>query len=87
MKFYRSKYINNRGVFEIRNYFDNTLYKTEQNNSLLTDEYVTPDINGDYMGVYYDEGDRFICDNWFDEETGWIWTSDLTWENQIYKTP
>lgn len=78
--FYRAKYINNNGTFEVRNYFDNTLYKTENTNSIPSDEFVLPDNNGDYIGVYYQEGNYFIADNWYDIPTGWIWPSTLEWE-------
>jgi len=78
--FNRAKYINNKGSYEIRNYFDDTLYKTELSSTIPTDPEITPDINGDYIGVYYVEGDYFIADYWYDNNTGWIWLSELTWE-------
>jgi hypothetical protein len=84
--FNRAKYVNIKGSFEIRNYFDDTLYKKESVSTIPTDTAVTPDVNGDYIGVYYIEGDRFISDNWYDNSTGWLWPSGLTWDNNMART-
>jgi hypothetical protein len=84
--FYRSKYIYNNGVFEIRNYFDNTLYKTENVNTIPFDEFILPNENGDYIGVYYLEGNYFIVDNWYDIPTGWIWPPNMEWELNYRRT-
>lgn len=78
--YYRAKYTEFKGIYEIRNYFDDTLYKTELSSTIPNDPTITPDINGDYIGVYYVEEDRFIADEWYDITTGWIWVTELTWE-------
>lgn len=84
--YYRAKYTEFKGSYEIRNYFDDTLYKTELSSTIPTDPAITPDINGDYIGVYYVEGDYFIADYWYDNNTGWLWPSELTWELNMAKS-
>lgn len=84
--YYRAKYIEYNGNYEIRNYFDNTLYKKESVSTIPTDPTITPDINGDYIGVYYVEGDRFIVDSWYDITTGWIWPPELIWDYNTQRT-
>lgn len=84
--YYRAKYIEYNGNYEIRNYFDNTLYKKESVSTIPTDPTITPDINGDYIGVYYVEGDRFIADSWYDITTGWMWITELTWDYNTHRT-
>jgi hypothetical protein len=78
--FNRAKYINNKGSYEVRNYFDDTLYKTELSSTIPNDSAIIPDRDGNYIGVYYVEGDYFIADYWYDNNTGWLWLSELTWE-------
>lgn len=84
--FYRAKYTEFKGKYEIRNYFDNTLYKTESVSTIPIDDAVIPDVNGDYIGVYYVEGDIFIVDTWYDITTGWLWPPELIWDNNMYRT-
>lgn len=84
--FNKAKYINNKGSYEIRNYFDDTLYKTELSSTIPTDSSIIPDVDGNYIGVYYVEGDYFVPDYWYDNNTGWIWLSELTWEINMAKT-
>lgn len=84
--FNRAKYINNKGSYEVRNYFDDTLYKTELSSTIPNDSAIIPDRDGNYIGVYYMEGDYFIADYWYDNNTGWIWLSELTWELNMART-
>jgi hypothetical protein len=84
--FNRAKYINNKGSYEVRNYFDDTLYKTELSSTIPTDPSIIPDVDGNYIGVYYVEGDYFVPDYWYDNNTGWIWLSELTWELNMART-
>jgi len=84
--FNRAKYINNKGSYEVRNYFDDTLYKTELSSTIPNDSAIIPDRDGNYIGVYYVEGDYFVPDYWYDNNTGWIWLSELTWELNMART-
>lgn len=84
--YYRAKYTEFKGNYEIRNYFDNTLYKTELSSTIPYDPLIKPDVDGNYIGVYYVEGDYFIADYWFDNNTGWLWPTELTWELNIARS-
>jgi len=86
LTFNRAKYINNKGSYEVRNYFDDTLYKTELSSTIPNDSAIIPDRDGNYIGVYYVEGDYFVPDYWYDNNTGWIWLSELTWELNMART-
>ena len=58
-----------------------TVLKTETVSKVPTDDPDIELVNGSYYnGVYYEEGNYFIADWYYDEPTGWIWPSFLKWD-------
>ena len=58
-----------------------TVLKRESISQVPTDDPAIELINGEYyLGVYYEEGDYFIADWYYDTPTGWIWPSYLEWD-------
>ncbi len=58
-----------------------TVLKTETESTVPTDDPSIELVNGSYYnGVYYEEGDYFIADDYYDYTTGWIWPADMPWD-------
>ena len=67
------KYNNTSDVWETIQSGSNTILKTESTSLVPTDDPDIELINGEYYnGVYYEEGDYFIADWDYDNNTGWL---------------
>tara|TARA_R110002167_G_scaffold49549_2_gene145153 strand:- start:902 stop:1165 length:264 start_codon:yes stop_codon:yes gene_type:complete len=78
------KYNNTSDVWETIQSGSNIILKTESTSKVPTNDSTIELIDGSYYnGVYYQSGNYFIADNDYDPISGWIWPSDLTWNNKI----
>ena len=67
------KYNSTSNVWETIQSGSNTILKTEVTSLVPTDDPDIELINGEYYnGVYYEEGDYFIADWDYDNNTGWL---------------
>jgi len=82
MNFIRAiqKYNSSTNVWETIQLENNTILKTEATSKVPTDDPAIELINGEYYkGVYYQEGDYFIADWDYDNDTGWLCPDDQQW--------
>ena len=72
------RYNNTSNVWETIQSGSNTILKTESASLVPTDDPDIELINGEYYeGVYYQEGNYFIADWDYDNNTGWLCPSEL----------
>ena len=75
MNFIRAiqKYNTVTEVWETIQSGSNTILKTESISNVPTNDPLIELINGEYYnGVYYKEGDYFIADGQYDDNTNWL---------------
>ena len=85
MGFIRAYYIQEESLYNV--------YDIDTDNLLLTliediipqnDPLIISEIDGSFLGVYYEEGDRFIADYLYDLGTGWFWPGrELNWNENL----
>ena len=74
------KYNTSTNVWETIELETNLILKTESVSNVPTDDPLIELINGEYYkGVYYQEGNYFIADWDYDNDTGWLCPDDQQW--------
>jgi len=74
------KYNTSTNVWETIELETNLILKTESTSNVPTDDPLIELINGEYYkGVYYQEGNYFIADWDYDNDTGWLCPDDQQW--------